>query len=341
MRQSDAFMKEFQQIMADLKNRQFKPIYFLMGEETYYIDAITNYIIDNVLTEEEKGFNQSIYYGKDVDAATIVMAARRYPMMSQYQVVVVKEAQSLDKIEELQHYASAPLSSTILVVNYKYKTLDKRKKLGTILKKSNGIFEFKKMYDNQVSAWITGYLKQENLAIDMKASSLLADALGTDLSKIVKELDKLKVAVGAGVTQITPEHIEKNIGLSKDYNSFELQKAILAKDILKANKIIKVFAKNPKDHPIQATISVLFNYFSKLMIYYYLGDKGKANVAKELGINPYFVQDYAIGARNYSGRKVVSVISILREFDMKSKGFGNVSADTGDLLKEMIFKIMH
>ncbi len=341
MQQSNFSMTEFQQIMTGLKNRQFKPIYFLMGEETYYIDEITNYIIDNVLTEEEKGFNQTIYYGKDVDAATVVMAARRYPMMSQHQVVVVKEAQYLDKIEELQHYAAAPLSSTILVINYKYKTIDKRKKLGTILKKSNCIFEFKKLYDNQISAWITGYLKEKGMTIDMKASILLAESLGTDLSKIVKELDKLQVAIGKEVTQITSEHIEKNIGLSKDYNSFELQKAIINKDVLKANKIIKVFAKNPKEHPIQATITVLFNYFSKLMVYYYLADKGKANVAKELGVNPYFVQDYTLGARNYSARKVVSVISILRDYDMKSKGFNNVSADMGDLLKEMIFKIVH
>ncbi|TLX76101.1 DNA polymerase III subunit delta [Labilibacter sediminis] len=334
-------MNDFQNIMADLKKRQFKPIYFLMGEEVYYIDEITNYIINNVLTEEEKGFNQTIYYGKDVDAATVVMSARRFPMMSKYQVIVVKEAQYLDKIEELQHYAAAPLESTILVLDYKYKTLDKRKKLGTLLKKSNSIFEFKKLYDNQVSAWVTSYLSAEGVSIDIRASALLADSLGTDLSKIVKELDKLKVAIGTGVKQITVEHIEKNIGLSKDYNNFELQKAVIAKDILKANKIIKVFSKNPKDHPIQATISILFNYFSKLMLYYYLADKGKANVAKELGINPYFVQDYALGARNYGARKVVAIISILREYDMKSKGFGNVSANMGDLLKEMMFKIMH
>lgn len=334
-------MNEFQQIMASLKNRQFKPIYFLMGEEPYYIDEITNYIIDNVLTEEEKGFNQTIYYGKDVDAATVTMAARRYPMMSKYQVVVVKEAQYMDKIEELQHYASAPLASTILVINYKYKTLDRRLKLGSLLKKSNSIYEFKKLYDNQVSAWITGYLKAKNMTIDLKASMLLAESLGTDLSKIVKELDKLQIAIGMDVKQITADHIEKNIGLSKDYNSFELQKAIINKDILKANRIIKVFAKNPKDHPIQATITILFNYFSKLMIYYYLPDKGKANVAKELAINPFFVQDYTLGARNYPARKVMSVISILRDYDMKSKGFGNVSAGVGDLLKEMIFKIMH
>jgi DNA polymerase-3 subunit delta len=262
-------------------------------------------------------------------------------MMAQHQVVVVKEAQYLDKIDELQHYAASPLQSTILVINYKYKTLDKRKKLGTILKKSNSIFEFKKLYDNQVSSWITNYLKGEGISIDMKASMLLSESLGTDLSKIVKELDKLKVALGADVKQITADHVEKNIGLSKDYNSFELQKAVIQKDILKANKIIKVFAKNPKDHPIQATISVLFNYFSKLMVYYYLADKGKANVAKELSINPFFVQDYALGARNYSARKVVAIISILREYDMKSKGFNNISAGTGDLLKEMLFKIMH
>ncbi|WP_075602319.1 DNA polymerase III subunit delta [Saccharicrinis aurantiacus] len=334
-------MNDFKQIMADLKNRQFKPIYFLMGEETYYIDQITNYITDNCLTEEEKGFNQTILYGKDTDVNTVILTARRYPMMSQYQVVVVKEAQNLDKIEELVHYAENPLNSTILVVNYKYKTFDSRKKLSKTLKKSKSIFEFKKLYDNQVAPWITGYLKENGLSIDLKASSLLSDSLGSDLSKIVKELDKLKVALGNNVQQITADDVEKNIGLSKDYNSFELQKAIVNKEVLKANRIIKVFANNPKDHPIQATISVLFNYFSKLMIYYYLKDKGKANVAKELSINPFFVQGYALGARNYSGRKVVDIISILRDYDMKSKGFNNVSANTGDLLKEMIFKILH
>ncbi|SMO59742.1 DNA polymerase III, delta subunit [Saccharicrinis carchari] len=334
-------MTEFKQIMTDLKNRRFKPIYFLMGEETYYIDAITNYIVDNVLTEEEKGFNQTVYYGKDVDAATVVMASRRYPMMSKYQVVVVKEAQDIENIDELQHYASAPLNSTILVVNYKYKTLDRRKKLGSILKKNNAIFEFKKLYDNQVGAWLTQYLKDQGLTIDVKAGALMTDYLGTNLSKMVKEIDKLKVAVGPGLKHITPDHIEKNIGMSKDYNSFELQKALITKDVLKANRIIKVFGKDPKSHPIQAVISVLFNYFSKLMVYYYLPDKAKGNVARELGIREFFVQDYSMGARNYPARKVVSIISVLREYDMKSKGFGNVSANNGELLKEMVFKILH
>ncbi len=334
-------MNDFNQIMSDLKNRRFKPIYFLSGEEAYYIDEITNYIVDNALTEEEKGFNQTIFYGKDTDVNTVILTARRYPMMAQHQVVVVKEAQYLDKIEDLVHYAEQPLSSTIFVVNYKYKSLDSRKKLAKVLKKNHALSDFKKLYDNQVSPWITDFMKSKGLTIDMKASSLLAESLGADLSKVVKELEKLKVAVGPEVNHITPEHVEKNIGLSKDYNSFELQKAIINKDILKANKIIKVFAQNPKDHPIQATISVLFNFFSKLMIYYYLADKGKANVAKELSINPFFVQDYVLGARNYSARKVVDVISILRDFDMKSKGFNNISADTGDLLKEMIFKITH
>lgn len=334
-------MNEFQQIMADLKNRRFKPIYFLMGEETYYIDTITNYIVDNVLTEEEKGFNQTIYYGKDLDAKTVVMAARRYPMMSKYQVVVVKEAQELEEIEDLQHYASVPLDSTILVINYKYKSLDKRKKLGAILKKSNAIFEFNKLYDNQVGAWLTQYLKEQGLTIDVKAGALMTDFLGTDLSKIVKEIEKLKVAVGPGLKHITPDHIEKNIGMSKDYNSFELQKALVTKDVFKANQIIKVFGKDPKSHPIQAVISVLFNYFSKLMVYYYLPDKGKDSVARELSIRPFFVQDYSMGARNYPAKKVVHIISVLREYDMKSKGFGNVSAGNGDLLKEMVFKILH
>lgn len=331
----------FEQILKELKSGQYRPIYFLMGDEPYFIDEITNYISKNVLSEEEKGFNQTTLYGKDVDATAVIHAARRYPMMSQHQVIIVKEAQNIKDIEMLAHYADNPLTSTILVVNYKYKTLDKRKKLYKSIGKAGILFESKKLYDNQIPTWISSFLKSKGFSIDPKASALLAEFLGSDLSKITHEIDKLEIALGEGVKQITAAHIEQNIGISKDYNNFELQKAVLSKDVSKANKIILAFGKNPKDHPIQVTISTLFGYFQKLLAYYYLPDKSKMAVATALKINPFFVSDYVTGARYYNARKVIDVIDLLRTYDMKSKGFDSPTTDSGELLKELIFKIMH
>lgn len=331
----------FEQIIQDLKQKNYKPVYFLMGDEGYYIDQITDFIANNVLSEEEKGFNQTILYGKDVEARDVIMAARRYPMMAQHQVIIVKEAQNIANIDELTVYTDNPLNSTILVINYRYKSLDKRKKLYKSIAKGGVIFESKALRDYEIPKWVNSYLKSKGKTIDAKASALLAEFLGTDLSKITHELDKLELAIGASVKQINSSHIEKNIGVSKDYNNFELQKAVLSRDVAKANKIILAFGKNPKAYPIQVTTITLFGAFVKLLSYYYLPDKSKHSVASALRINPFFVQDYVTGAKNYPARKVIQVISLLREYDMKSKGFNSSTTEPGELLKELVFKIMH
>lgn len=334
-------MDEVKQIVTDIKNRNFKPIYFLMGEEPYYIDNISKYIESQVLTEEEKGFNQMVLYGRDVSIADVVGHAKRYPMMSEYQVVIVKEAQDLSRhIEKLVDYAENPQPSTILVFNYKYKTIDKRKKLYKTLKKSGVIFEGKKLYDNQVGDWIRRVLSGQNYTISPKAAQMLAEFLGTDLSKISNELEKLKIILPEG-TQITPEHIEQNIGISKDYNNFELQKAVGARDFVKANQIIKYFGENPKDNPMVVTVSLLYSFFSKLLHLHGLSDKSPRSVTAALKINPYFANEYIAAARNYPMKQVSSVIATLREFDVKSKGVGSNAVSQGDLLKEMMVKIMN
>lgn len=334
-------LEEVKQIITDIKNRKFRPIYFLMGEEPYYIDNISKYIETNVLSEEEKGFNQMVLYGRDVNIDDIVGQAKRYPMMAEYQVVIVKEAQDLSRtIENLVAYAENPQPTTILVFNYKYKTIDKRKKLYKTLKKHGVIFESKKLYDNQVSDWIRRVLSGQNYTISPKASLMLAEFLGTDLSKIANELDKLKIILPEG-TQITPEHIEQNIGISKDYNNFELQNAVGARNVLKANQIIKYFGENPKDNPMVVTVALLYNFFSKLLYLHGLTDKSPRNVAAALKINPYFVNDYISASKNYPMRKVSGVIAVLREFDVKGKGVGSNSVKQGDLLKEMMVRIMN
>ena len=334
-------MDEVKQIITDIKNRNFKPIYFLMGEEPYYIDNISKYIESQVLTEEEKGFNQMVLYGRDVSIEDVVGHAKRYPMMSEYQVVIVKEAQDLSRhIEKLVDYAENPQPTTILVFNYKYKTIDKRKKLYKTLKKSGVIFEGKKLYDNQVGDWIRRVLSGQNYTISPKAAQMLAEFLGTDLSKISNELEKLKIILPEG-TQITPEHIEQNIGISKDYNNFELQKAVGARDFVKANQIIKYFGENPKDNPMVVTVSLLYSFFSKLLHLHGLSDKSPRSVTAALKINPYFANEYIAAARNYPMKQVSSVIATLREFDVKSKGVGSNAVKQGDLLKEMMVKIMN
>ena len=334
-------MDEVKQIITDIKNRNFKPIYFLMGEEPYYIDNISKYIESQVLTEEEKGFNQMVLYGRDVSIEDVVGHAKRYPMMSEYQVVIVKEAQDLSRhIEKLVDYAENPQPTTILVFNYKYKTIDKRKKLYKTLKKSGVIFEGKKLYDNQVGDWIRRVLSGQNYTISPKAAQMLAEFLGTDLSKISNELEKLKIILPEG-TQITPEHIEQNIGISKDYNNFELQKAVGARDFVKANQIIKYFGENPKDNPMVVTVSLLYSFFSKLLHLHGLSDKSPRSVTAALKINPYFANEYIAAARNYPMKQVSSVIATLREFDVKSKGVGSNAVSQGDLLKEMMVKIMN
>lgn len=331
----------FEDIMSDLKSRKYKPLYFLAGEEPYYIDIITDYIEEKVLPEADKAFNQVILYGDDTSVAAIIDAARRFPMMSSHQVIIVKEAQSLKNIDDLALYLDKPLLSTILVINYKYKSLDKRTKLVKMLDTRAAYLESAKLRDYQVPGWIERYLMTQGVRTDPAASAMLTEYLGTDLHKIANELEKLIITLPQGKPVITTDLIEKNIGISKDYNNFELQKAIGDRNILKANMIIRYFADNPKENPIMVTIASLFSFFSKLLTFHSLTDKSKASVAAALKINPYFVKDYESAAARYTTAKTVYIISLLRNYDLRSKGFEDPGTDPGDLLKELAFKILH
>lgn len=333
-------MNEIRAIVSDIKNGNLKPIYFLMGDEPYYIDKISDYIEDNVLDESEKGFNQQVMYGRDVSVEDIVSAAKRYPMMAEKQVIIVKEAQDLSRnIEKLVSYAENPQPTTVLVFNYKYKKLDKRKKLHKSIAKTGFIFESKKLYENQVADWIRRVLSGKKYQIEPKAAQMLVEFLGTDLSKISNELSKLMLILPKE-TIINDVHIEENIGISKDFNNFELKKAIGEKNILKANRIINYFVENPKKNPIVMTISLLNGFFTQLLLFHGLKDKSKNAVAKNLGVSPYFVDEYFLAARNYPMRKVAQVIAHLRDADVKSKGVG-ANNTTQDILKELLFKILH
>lgn len=331
---------KYEEIVRDLKKGQFASVYFLMGDEPYFIDRIVDYIGKYALPDDQKEFNQTIMYGKDADITTIDHAARRYPMMAPRQVVIVKEAQQIKKINELVHYVANPASTTILVISYKYKSLDKRTKLYTTLKKNAVLLESKKLYDDKIPDWITGFMKKKGFPIDVKATMMLNEYLGNDLSKIANELQKLTIPLEKG-TKVMPEHIERNIGISKDYNNFELQDAVGNRDVFKANRIADYFGKNPKTNPPILTVITLFNYFSKLLLLKTLKDKSSRNVASKLKINPFFVKKYQIAEKKYSGTKVVDNIGLLREYDLKLKGVENVSSPDGELLKELLYKIMH
>lgn len=333
-------MDEVKQLVTDIKNGNLKPIYFLMGEEPYYIDKISEYIENNVLDEAEKGFNQMVLYGRDISIDDIVSNAKRFPMMAERQVVIVKEAQELSRqIEKLATYATNPQPSTVLVVNYKYKKIDKRKALYKAVNKIGVVYESKKLYENQVADWIRRVLSPRGYTMTPKAAQMLVEFLGTDLSKINNELEKLQLIIPKG-NQITPELIEENIGISKDYNNFELRKAVGDKNIIKANQIINYFADNPKDNPIVVTVALLYNFFSQLLQYHGLSDKSPRSVAAKLKINPYFVKEYVAAAHNYPMRNVSQAIATLRTFDLKSKGVNANAVPQGDLLKELLYRIM-
>lgn len=328
-------------VIQNLKKGIYHPIYLLQGEEPYYINEISNWIEKNVLTEAERGFNQTIFYGKDSDAITIAESAMRFPMMADKQVIIVKEAQTLNKIETLISYAEKPLASTILVLNYKYKKLRANTKLAKAIKKNGLVFTSDKVRDYQLPKWVEGYLREREFSITPQAVQILTAYLGTNLSKVANELDKLIIAI-KDTNKITPEHIEKNIGISKDFNIFELQNALGEKNIFKANQIINYFGANDKQNPIQATTAMLYSYFSKIFKFHFLKDKSERNAAAKLGVNPFFVKDYIAAARKYSPTKLYEIIGILREYDMKSKGFGvSGLVSTADLQKEMIYKILH
>lgn len=334
-------MDDVVKIVNEIKQGNIKPIYFFMGEEPYYIDKLTEYIEDNILSEDEKGFNQMVLYGKDVSIEEVISNAKRYPMMAERQVVIVKEAQELSRnIEKLESYAENPQPTTVLVFAYKYKTLDKRKKVTKLLEKAGLVYESKKLYENQVGDWIKRVLSGKGYTIDPKAAAMLVEFLGNDLSKISNELDKLAIILPKGST-ITSKTIEDNIGISKDYNVFELRKAIGERDQLKAYKIADYFAQNPKDNPLVMTTGLVFGFFSQLLQYHGLKDKSPGNAAKVLKVNPYFMKDYDVALRNYPMKKVSAIVGALRDIDVKSKGVGANAIPQADLLKEMLVKIFN
>lgn len=332
---------EYEQIIRDIKAGKFAPIYLLMGDEPYYIDEITNLLVESVVPEDMRDFNQTVLYGIETNVADVVTASRRFPMMADYQLIVIKEAQRLSKIDELEVYTSNPMKSTILVINYKDGTVDKRKKFAATTAKNGVIFESKKIPDYKMAGFIPSFVQRKGLAIDDKAAEMLAGYLGNDLSKLSNEVDKLVITLNKD-KRITPEVIEDNIGISKDFNNYELLKAVVQKDIFKANQIADYFEKNPKNNPYIVSLSVLFNFFSNLMICYWAKDKSENGLAAELGLRSSFMaRDYVIGLRNYNAFKCMEIISLLRTYDAKGKGVDNVSTTVGQLLKEVLYKMMH
>ncbi|MBL7915178.1 MAG: DNA polymerase III subunit delta [Bacteroidetes bacterium ADurb.Bin397] len=353
----------YDQIIKDLKNKVYHPIYFLFGDEPYYIDLIAEYIENNVLSDMEKEFNQTVLYGRDVDLATITGNAKRYPMMSNYQVVIVREAQDVkdlfkkkrsgddeddsdadsdsgDDKDPLVQYLQKPLQSTLLVFCYKYKKPDKRTKAGKLLEKTGVVFESKKLYENKIPAWVTAYVKSKGCQIQDDAANLLAEYLGTDLAKVSNELDKLMINVPKG-SAINSDHIEKNIGISKDYNVFELQQAMAKRDFVKINRIINYFGANQKNNPLVITLSTLHSYFTKVVAFHIFKGKPGVDMAAALGVMFFFVKDYEAAARTFSMEAAKRAISLLHEYDLKSKGVNSGETSENDLLKELIFKIMH
>lgn len=330
----------YEEIIKKIKERVLFPIYYLHGEEAYFIDKICDAIDDSVLTETEKDFNQTVVYGRETDVPTIISMAKRFPMMASHQVILVKEAQNLKKIDDLLSYAENPQKSTILVFCHKYGKLDGRKKIAQKIKKSFVLYESKKLYDNQIPSWISEHIRSKGFTINPPASMLLSEYLGNDLSRVSNELEKLLIDADPK-KPIDEQDVQDRIGISKDFNVFELQKALGTRDIYKANQIIAYFSNDPKNNPMTMVIPLIFNYFTNLGTILTLKDKTSRSVASALSINPYFVNELVSASRNYSYDKIIKIIGYCREYDAKSKGIDNFSATNEDLMKEMIFKILH
>jgi len=338
----------YEQIIDELKKQIYKPIYFLMGEEPYFIDAITDYIEDNVLNEAEKSFNLTITYGKDIDLASVVSLAKRYPMMANYQVVIIKEAQNIKnldaseigkKINPLLSYLQEPLPSTILVICYKGKKLEKNRKIYKAIEKTGVIFDSKKIYETKLPAWITNQFKLRGKQIDPKAAHLIADFIGNNLSSIVNEINKMLIFL-ENEQEIKVSHVEKLIGVSKDFNNSELLKAIGTKNITQANRILLYFQSDPRQHPVQLTIVWLFEFFSKVILLKEFQGLSDNDIASKIGVPPYYLDDYKITAKNYTRNHLIQNIHLIREYDMKSKGVDSL-VDGHELLKEMVYKIIY
>ncbi|MBQ3354803.1 MAG: DNA polymerase III subunit delta [Bacteroidales bacterium] len=330
----------FEQIITDIHNKKYAPVYFLMGEEPYFIDVISDTIEEEVLDETEKAFNQIVVYGRDVDIDTVATHAKSFSMIGGYMVVIVKEAQDLKNIEDFEKYLDVIPPTTILVFDYKYKKLDKRRALAKKIDKMGVLFESKKLYESNIPGWIQSYLGEKGYTITPKATQMLTDFLGTDLHKVRNELDKLIIALPRS-KKIDDADVERNIGISKDYNVFELQNAIGRRDIMRANQIVNYFGDNGKDNPLLVTAISLYGYFTKILKVHYATDPSQNALATALGVNPFFVRDYQMAARNFSIADCVKCISVLREFDLKSKGYNSGETSEKDLYREMIFKLLH
>ena len=334
-------MNEIDILLEEIRKQQFRPIYVLMGDEPYYIDLITSEIKKHALTEEERAFNEMVFYAREASVEDVVSSAKRFPMMSERQLIIVKEAQDwVRTIDQMASYAANPQPSTVLVINYKYKILDKRKAFYKAVSKSGAVVECKSLYENKVAHWIHDFLKQRKYEIVPKAAQMLVEFLGNDLSKIVNELEKLELLLPKG-HQITPEDIETNIGISKDFNVFELRNAIGNRQLDRAHQIAAHFGDNPKMNPLVVTIGMLFSYFSQILQYHALNDHSPRAVAAALGINPFFVKDYAVAASNYPMKYASRNIALLREYDLKGKGVGAREIPEGDLLKVLVHRLMH
>ena len=333
----------FQSIIHDLKSRKFSPIYVLMGDESYYIDQISDYVATHVLSPEERDFNQTVCFGSDVNAIQVTDMARRYPMMSEYQVIIVKEAQNIRSLDALEKYLKNPVKSTILVWCHKNGKIDARKKVVGLAQTVGVVFESQKLRDYQLPEFIQNYLKQKKVSIDPKSCQMIADHIGADLNRLTSELDKVLISLPSDNLRVTPEIVEEQIGVSKDFNAFELRNAIVQRDVFKANQIIKYFDNNPKAGSLYSFLPLLFSYFQNLMIAYYAPQKNtEQEIATALDLrSSWGAKDFLIGLKNYSARKTMDIISKIRDTDAKSKGLDNPNTGVGDLMKELIFFILH
>ena len=331
----------YDSIIKEVNARQFAPVYYLMGEEPYYIDRLSDYIAENVLTEEERGFNQMVVYGQDTDIGNIVAAAKRYPMMAEHQVIIVKEAQTLKGMDELIYYLQKPQPTTVLVFCHKYGTLDRRKKVAVEIEKTGRLFESKKLKEGMLPSFITNYVRAKGTAIDVKAANMMVESIGADLNRLASELDKLVIATPKNDAPITPELVEECVGISKDYNVFELKNALIVKDVVKANTIAKYMEDNKKTFAMPMVLSMLFNFYSNLMMAYYAPDKSDNGIAAYLDLrNPWQAKEYQTAMRYYTAWKVMYIISDIRKYDALSKGYGANATDKG-LLRELIYHILH
>ncbi len=331
----------YQEVLQSLRKKEYQPVYFLHGPESYYIDLVARYLEQNVLTEGERAFNQLVLYGKDSDARSLIDTASRYPMMAPYQLVLLKEAQDMRSLTDLLPYIQKPVPTTILAICFKHKKFDKRTKFAKAVQKHATVMESKKLYDNKMPDWIQQYLREKKLQIEPAATHLIAEYLGTDLSKVANELDKLAINLAPGTT-VNPKIVQDNIGISKDYNVFELQNALGSRNIAKAQRIVRYFIANPKNNPLVVVIGALYNFFSKVYIAHSMKGVSDRELSQALGLrSDFFLRDYKMAMRHFNRPKTESVISVLREYDLKSKGVDSHNTPPGELLREMVYKILN